>query len=611
MAQSINDWESAMPRPGEASASSAVALASGAQPTPPKLAAGALGEAGSRDALARLNLAIVELKALKVQQTLQSAINALNGGDVKAGGEWAIKALEQDERSGLGWYLLAIARERAGDFGGSITCYEQALKLLPDHSEVANDLGRLAFRMGMKDQAEKLFRHFLARDPRNVEAANNLACAVRDLGRHSEAVDGLKPVLMANPEAAILWNTMGSIVSEQGDLATAMVFFEEALRLQPAFPKARYNLSNLKLVTGDPEGALADCDKALAGIVSEDERQMMLLARATMLMVLGRLGEGWDVYEARLHTHFADVTHFLIDQPRWAPEDDLAGKRLLVLGEQGLGDEVLFANLLPDVVDALGPDGRLSLAVEPRLVPLFQRSFPDAAVGPHATYLANGRTYRVAPFIGEGADIDLHTPLGSLLRRFRRDVADFPTRERFLTPDPARVAHWKAQLATAPAGPKVGILWKSMVKDGGRERFFSPFDRWATVLGTPGVTFVNLQYGDCAAELAAARDQLGVDIWTPPGIDLKQDLDDLAALACALDLVLGFSNATLNLAAACGAPTWLITNPGAWPRLGSDRYPWYPQARVFAPEQPGQWDPVMAAVARDLTAFAAGQEHGA
>ena len=74
-----------------------------------------------------------------------------------------------------------------------------------------------------------------------------------------------------------------------------------------------------------------------------------------------------------------------------------------------------------------------------------------------------------------------------------------------------------------------------------------------------------------------------MDVWTPPGIDLKNDLDDLAALTCALDLVVGQANATTNIAAACGAPTWLISTPGAWPKLGTDRYPWYPQVRVFIP----------------------------
>nr|QQZ48640.1 hypothetical protein JKL49_13995 [Phenylobacterium glaciei] len=102
----------------------------------------------------------------------------------------------------------------------------------------------------------------------------------------------------------------------------------------------------------------------------------------------------------------------------------------------------------------------------------------------------------------------------------------------------------------------------------------------------------------------AGAPRAGVDIWTPPGIDLKKDLDDLAALTCALDLTVGFANATSNIGAACGAPCWLISTPGAWPRVGTDHYPWYPQMRVFLPPGFQQWDAVMVEVAEALTQFA-------
>ena len=77
-------------------------------------------------------------------------------------------------------------------------------------------------------------------------------------------------------------------------------------------------------------------------------------------------------------------------------------------------------------------------------------------------------------------------------------------------------------------------MWKSLKQDGARLRYYSPFEQWAAVLACRGVVFVNLQYGDCAEELAAAKRDFGVEIWSPPGIDLKQALDDVAALACAL-----------------------------------------------------------------------------
>jgi tetratricopeptide (TPR) repeat protein len=597
-----------MPAPAASGAASATALQAGQAPVArPGLVTSALGEAGSRDALARLNAAMAELKAAAVQPMLQRAMSALQAEDHATGREWAIKALEQDERNGFGWYLLAIALERAGDFANSIRAYESALKLIPEQAEVANDLGRLAFRLGMSQVSEKLFRHFLARYPDHPEGANNLACALRDQSRLDEAIEVIKPALQKSPEVAMLWNTLGTVMGEKGDFDNAHVFFQESMRLDPALAKARYNYGNSLLALGDPAGALEACEAAIAATVAEDERQMMRLARSTILIALGRIGEGFDEYEARLHPQYGEVTHYAIRRPRWSPGDDLAGKRLLVVGEQGLGDEVLFANVLPDVEEALGPDGHLTIAVEPRLVSLFQRSFPDATVGGHGTGLWQGRPARHTPFLTDPETVDLYTPMGSLLRQFRRSPDAFPVRERFLIPDPERVGHWREQLKAAGDGPKVGLLWKSALQRSGRLRYFSPFEAWAPVLAQPGVTFVNLQYGDCAAELEFVRRELGVEVWQPPGIDLKQDLDDVAALCCAMDLTIGFSNATFNLAAACGAPAWLISTPAAWTLLGTDRYPWYPQSRVFLPAGFGQWDEMMGELGEALGAWAAAE----
>ena len=564
------------------------------------MAAGTLGESGSAPALARLNAALSELKAMATRPLLQQAINALRAEQPQQAAEAALKALERDERCGQAWYLLAIARDKAGDFKSALKCYEAALLLLPDEDEIANDLGRLAYRMGMKPIAEQLFGRYLQTHPNSVDGANNLACALRDQARYGEAIDILRNVISANPKNGLLWNTLGTVLSEQGEYATAITFFEEALTSDPKLFRARYNRGNAKLPLGQIDSALEDCEAALREVQSADEAAMMRLARSTLLLNQGRIGEGWDVYEARLDPRFADVTQFMIDRPQWTPDSDLSGQSFLVMGEQGLGDEVLFANMLPDVIDAIGPSGQLYLALERRLVPLFERSFPKAKIGGHATYSVDGHTVRGAPFIEDRGVIDLWAPIGSLLRRFRRSLEDFPDRPAFLKPDPKRVRHWRKALASAGAGPKVGLLWKSLKQDGARLRFYSPFEQWAPVLATPGAVFVNVQYGDCAAEIAEAKARFGVEIWQPPGIDLKNDLDDVAALSCALDLMIGPANATSNIAGACGAPVWLISTPGAWPKLGTNRYPWYPSVRVFDPPAFNQWTQVMDEVAGAL-----------
>lgn len=569
----------------------------------PRPVATPVGDFGSAEALARLDEAVKELKLHTILPLLHRAVACVRADQHKEASDLVLKALEIDERCAVAWHILAVCREKAGDFTTSLQCYESALQLSPEEAEIASDLGRLAYRMGMKEEAEALFAHYLLSCPGNPEAVNNLATAQRDQMRFELAIETIRPVLYAHPDNALLWNTLGTILAEQGEMEQAVLFFDEALRFQPDFSKARYNRGNARAALGDPEGALEDCEAAMPGMTLESEASMARLARSTLHIASGKLADGWDLYEERLNPAFADVTHFVVEAERWEPEHELAGKRLLLIGEQGLGDEVLFANVIPDVIEAMGPDGHLSIAVEQRLIPLFRRSFPKADVGRHDTYKVDHHTVRVVKWV-EGADLDYWAPFGAPLRRFRRSVEAYPQRPSFLVADPERVAYWRAMLDSLNGAPKVGVVWKSLFINSGRLRHYSPFDEWKATLQTPGVQFVNLQYGDCAAELAEMRDNLGVDIWTPPGIDLKDDLDEVAALTCALHLTLGPANATTNIAAACGASVWLVSTPGAWPRLGTDRYPWYPQVRTFVPPAYNRWAPAMTELTQALsTAF--------
>ena len=564
------------------------------------LKATAVGDSASTEALSRLNRAANELRNQDTARLLARAIAAMQSRDFAKGEKLALKALERDGMLGVAWHVLGIAREKNGDFAGSMKCYEAALKLLPEHGAVAGDLGRLAFRLDMPELAAKFFVHYLNARPGDLEGTNNLACALRDLNRCEEAVEVLRPAIQENPEQPLLWNTLGTVMCSLGDGVTAVTFFDETLRLAPTFGRGYHNRAYAKLDLGDVEGALTDCDAAIAANDSAEELATMSFARSTILLALGRVLEGWQAYEARLDPALIEAPRFSFEVPRWAPGQALTGKHLMVCAEQGLGDEVMFANLLPDVLAALGSDGRMTLAVERRLVPLFERSFPQITVIKHKTVSYEGRVYRGAPDIEDWSGIDMWAPMASLLEVFRPSVESFPTKDRYLTADPERVAHWRKVLEGAPKGPKVGLLWKSLKLNGERARQFSPFHLWEPVLKTPGVSFINLQYGDCAEEIALAKSEFGVEIWQPPGIDLKQDLDDVAALSCALDLVVGFSNATINLAGACGAPIWLLTGAAVWTRLGTDAYPWYPQARCFATEDFGDWSPVMARVAQAL-----------
>ena len=497
----------------------------------------------------------------------------------------------------------ARALESRGDVQGALDAYGEAFERSGRDAALALDIGRLALRMGEAPAAELLLRIHLDAHPDSADGRLHLAQALREQQRYTEAAAALAPAIQAHPDQPALWTALGVILTQEGRPEEALPFFGEAIRLAPHDGGALYHRANALSDLGEHALAIADYEAALAVLPEADQ------PRVRVPLAFSRLGRGdpargWDDYAARLSPHSGKPVRFDFPSEPWAfdpdaPADALKGKRLLLVAEQGLGDEVMFANIVPDVIEALGQGGSLTLAVEPRLVSLFARAFPTATVVPHRTRTEAGATTRNADL---PAPVDGWATLGAPLRRYRRSPIDFRP-GAFLKPDPDRVAHWRAVLAARP-GRKVGLLWKSLKLDGERARQFAAFDAWAGVLKTPGISFVNLQYGDCAAELAQARETLGVDILQPQGIDLKQDLDDVAALCCALDLVVGFSNATFNLAGACGAPLWLIAGTGAWTLLGTDRYPWYPQTRVFTARR-DDWRPALDAVAEAICAFAA------
>ncbi|MBX9708658.1 MAG: tetratricopeptide repeat protein [Caulobacteraceae bacterium] len=593
-------------------------FAASSDPLPSELALGhmpvrqdATGDAASPAAIRRLSHALANPRgpSLKAQkkaiEQLKAAVASIRVGDYQAATKRTLTLLQADERNGLAWHVLAIAQEKSGRLSEALNAYDAALRILPEDPAIAHDLARLAQRLGHLEIAEKLLLKFLSVEPGHIEGTNNLACVLRDQKRYDEAIDRLRDLIAIEPESPTLWNTLGTVLSDQGRMGESLPFFDEALRLDEGFAKARYNRANALQPLGQPERALADLDHALPGAETPYERAMMRMARSMLLMGMGRLREGFAEYEVRFDPEMPEAMNVAVDAPRWDPSrENIRGKRLLVVGEQGIADEMVFGTCLPDVIDAVGPDGKVFIAVEERLIDLYQRSFPTAVVGGHRAVRIEGRLHRYCPFMEEIGETegkaDAWVPMAALLAVYRADISAFPDRDGYLTPDPEKVARWKRELEDLGPGFKVGLHWKSLILTGVRARYFSSFERWKPVLTAPGCVMVNLQCGDVSEDLAAAE-AAGVRIWTPP-MNLKDDLDDLAAISCALDLVIGPGIAGTNIAAAAGARTWLIHAPDDWHLLGTDRYPFYPRVRTFATGGFDGWPRAIAEVRAALEA---------
>ena len=542
-----------------------------------------------------------------VDALLSQALKHLDAFRTEAAADLARQALAQDRASVRAWQILALAAETSGDLTGALSAYEGALALDPEDAALLKGLARIALDLGMPPVSDAFSRRALARNPEDAEAVCLLSRALAAQGQGDGAVEVLSAHLTERPESPEVWNALGVLIADRGDLASAQTFFDEALRLAPSLTPARFNAANLLMTRGETHKALSALERIPQTGLSPRDRATLVFSRACARLRLGDLSQGWRDYAIRNDPGFPGSADFDIPGRRWRPGEPLKGADLLLVGEQGLGDEVMFAGLIPELLDGPHAPASLALAVEPRLVSLFQRAFPGVPVTSHATQETGGRKVRrLSTGYAEGGHPKSWAPMADLLPDLRPSISAFPDRDRFLEADPGQVGAWRDWLATEAPGLRVGLLWKSGLMSGSRNNAFAPFETWAPVLRIPGITFVNLQYGDCDGEIAFARAALGVEIRTAEGLDLKQDLEGVSALSSALDLVIGVSNASFNLAAACGAPAWLITAPDAWTTLGAATYPWYPQVRMFASRTFGDWETVFQSVADALAERGAG-----
>ena len=579
-------------------------MAEPARLTPPDYDSRTVVGAGD-DALARVEaaaLAVATIEArMRSNKVLQRALKAWKRGDTIKTAKLALEATDVDDSNAQAFHLLAIALDKMGHLHKALVTYERAFALDPDDPDLLLNLGLTAWNLDLLDGAERMFRLFIEKRPEHPAGYNNLGSIQRDKGDLALAIETLRNAIHRMPDSPMLWNSLATALAEEGRAEEGLVFYQEALRLDPKFARVWHNLGYSYMHLGRLDKALGSYDAALALAPSAHEQIESRHSRSVCLIGLGRLEEGFKEYEIRHAPEFRAWLLHYTKAPLWQGEP-LSGKRILIVGEQGLGDELMFANTLPDIARAVGDEGTLQIAVDPRLVPIFQRSFPKAQVGTYDDAKLEGRPVRIFQWAREKGEPDFYAPVGTPLHILRKNISDFPG-AAFLKADSEKRAHYRARLAALGPGPYVGLCWRSMVMGAKRGKYYSPIEAWGPVLNCPGVTFVNLQYGDVTTELQQAREKFGITIHNFDDLDLRNDLDGAAALTDACDLVISAPTAAAAMAGALGRETWFLMASRAWPQLGTDHYPWYRSTRVFACEKFADWSVLMPRVARALQDF--------
>jgi Flp pilus assembly protein TadD len=470
-------------------------------------------------------------------------------------------------------------------------CYRQALAQRPDYPDALNNLGNVLELLGRLEEAEPPLRRALELVPNHPDAQCNLGVVLYRRDRFEEAAQHLLRGLELRPDDSVSYDYLGSIYKTWGRFDLALACFDKAVALDPNNYSPHNNRGAVLESMGRFDEALADYQRAEQLAPSDGSSAWN---QAYLFLRQGRLDRGWEAHEIRLGDNGKVSIRF--PYPQW-DGSSLADKTILIYAEQGLGDEIMFASCFDEVVAMAG---HVVIECAPRLASLFQRSYPSATV--------IGEERMQVGWLVNVPRIDVQVAAGSLPRFLRPTIDSFPQHAGYLCADPGRVAYWRGRLAALGPGLKVGICWRSGLVSGERHKYYSELTQWGDIFATPGVQFVNLQYDECSAELRAAEEKFGVPITVFDELDLRNQIDDSAALMTALDLVIASPTAVLQTAGAVGVESFGINAyGGGWALLGrKDFSPWHPRTRQFNQETAGDWDTELAMVAGALAEKVAG-----
>jgi tetratricopeptide (TPR) repeat protein len=571
----------------------------------------------SRDSRAGPESVVAEALALEsagrsgeARQTLREALdrgaahsNALlrtlarleaQGGEARRAVALLTEAVDSDPTSAdalgdLGNAYLVLDADAEAE-----SAYQRALAINPGHAASLNNLGLLRARRGEREAALDCFRRAIRSDPGFSPALRNLVAWLPDTAVPEADIAMLEGVITRMPRNAAAHAALG-VLHLRGafNAAPALAALDRAIGLGADDAQVHTARGVALHELGRHAEALAEFERTLA----QDPRDMHArFHRSITLLAQRRYAEGWPDYDLRLKSEGPARREF--PQAPWEGQD-LAGRTIFVYAEQGVGDEILFAGCLPDVVARAA---QVVVDCDPRLVPLYRRSFPSAEI--------RGASQFEPTDWASGIEADYQAAIGSLPRFLRRSADDFPQHHGYLRADTDRAAHWRAQLARGgDAAPRVGLSWRGgTLRSRGPSRSID-LEQLVPLFEVPHIQWVILQRGASAGELNAALGAAGKDLASPAWPDTLENLDDTAALLGAVDLVITVDNTIAQLAGATGRPVWILLPfaPEWRYGMGSDGTPWYPTAKLFRQDSHGEWKSPVHRAARELCTWADGR----
>jgi tetratricopeptide (TPR) repeat protein len=501
----------------------------------------------------------------------------LQAGDPVNALPWLQRAAKANPADAATQSLLGIALQGSGQAADSIACFERAVRLQPNNAEFHYNLGKALRAAERIEDARTSYQAALRLKPDYAEALNNLSEACMSLAQPDEALQAADGALRLKPEYAEAWSSRGAALIGLRQPQAALDALNQALQRMPRLQKALANRGSVLMGLNRFAEALNDFEQALA-LAPDDPLMQWNLSMCRLLT--GDFAAGWAGYGARWSMALKDL-HPQFRQPQW--DGTPTTQRVLVWGEQGLGDQIMFTSMFAETARHTP---QLRFAVAPRLLALYRRSF-------------EGLQFCTPEEAAADQAFDAYICMGDLGRIFRRDTDDFLAhRSAYLRADAARSRALRQQIAQ-PGKAVCGLSWYSNNKEVGVEKSITLAQLSGAFSGL-ACSYVDLQYGDTDAERAAVLQNGGIAVERVPSVDTFNDIDGLAALVDACDVIVTISNTTAHLAGALGKTVFVMLPYSVgrfwcWQTGRSDAL-WYPNVRIFRQPAEGDWASVIAEV---------------
>ena len=468
------------------------------------------------------------------------------------------QAIEIDPNQSSFFNNLGLTLQKRGRFEEAVQAYKQTIDLNSESSECYYNLGITLNDQGKLEEAIQAYKNVLKINPNYLEACNSLGIAFKDLGRLEESVQAYQDAIRINSNHGPTHNNLGNVLRDQGKLEEAIQAYQQAIEINPKFPEAHHNLGTSLFLAGD----FKNC---------------------------------WKHYEWRWKCPNTQLSlkERHLPQTRWEGSG-LTDTSILVWAEQGVGDQITFASMFPDLLQA---GARVTVECEQRLIPLFKRSFPEIQFYPQEN-LPHTQLF--------DTNINYQVPMGNLGRWFRTNRDSFTrNKQSYLTACPKETKKRRRKYKEISNGRMlVGVSWKSAGPDQSwsESRSIPLNDYWISVLSNKDCYFINLQYGDVKQELELLKSETGLTVYSDQDICTFENLDGFSAQVSALDLVISIDNTTAHIAGALGQEVWtLLPHIPYWRWLQDvEDTLWYKNMRLFRQDRIGDWSKVFQQVSISL-----------